>query len=155
MPQLDEIQDFYDLTPLALTSGQPTAEQFPLIKEAGCELVINLAQIKEGSGLEGEDELVKSLGMDYIHIPVIWTQPLPSDLEAFFEAMRPNHGRKIYVHCIRNFRVSAFMFLYRVLRLGVDEKDARLDLKIIWKPNEIWAAFITERLSALRASDQP
>jgi protein tyrosine phosphatase (PTP) superfamily phosphohydrolase (DUF442 family) len=148
MTQLDDIQDFYDLSPLALTSGQPAAEEFQLIKDAGCELVINLAQINERSGLVGEDGLVKGLGMDYIHIPVIWTQPLPSDLEAFFEAMQANAARKIYVHCIRNMRVSAFMFLYRVLRLGVDEKDARLDLRMIWDPNEIWSAFIADRQKA-------
>jgi protein tyrosine phosphatase (PTP) superfamily phosphohydrolase (DUF442 family) len=146
MTQLSDIQDFYDLSPLALTSGQPTAEEFQSIKDAGCELVINLAQINESSGLIGEDTLVKGLGMDYIPIPVIWTQPLPVDLEAFFEAMRQNNGRKIYVHCIRNMRVSAFIFLYRVLQLGVEEKDARLDLRMIWDPNEIWSAFIAARL---------
>ena len=148
MAELEDIQDFYDLSPLALTSGQPSAEQFPFIQTAGCELVINLAQIKENSGLAGEDDLVKSLGMEYIPIPVIWTQPLPSDLDAFFETMRLNKGRKIYVHCIRNFRVSAFMFLYRVLRLGEDETTARIDLEMLWEPNEIWSAFIAERLGA-------
>lgn len=147
MNQLDEIQDFYDLSPLALTSGQPSAEQFQVIKEAGYELVINLAEVNECSGLAGEGEIVRGLGMDYVHIPVIWTQPLPSDLEAFFAAMQANRARKLYVHCIRNMRVSAFMFLYRVLRLGVDEKDARLDLRIIWDPNDTWSAFIAERLA--------
>jgi protein tyrosine phosphatase (PTP) superfamily phosphohydrolase (DUF442 family) len=146
MGKLENIQDFYDLSPLALTSGQPTAEQFSLIKSAGCELIVNLAEIKEDAGLAGEGELVRSLGMDYIHIPVIWTRPLPSDLDAFFEVMEKNKGRKIYVHCIRNFRVSSFMFLYRVLKLGTDRADASLDLKIIWKPNETWGKFIEDRL---------
>ena len=147
--QLADIQDFYDLLPLALTSGQPNAEQFPLIRAAGCDLVINLAYISEQSGLPGEAELVRGLGMDYIHIPVVWTNPLPTDLEEFFDAMRRNQGRKVYIHCIRNMRVSAFMFLYRVLCLDQDPAEARQDLEMIWEPNETWRAFIARHLDSI------
>ena len=146
--ELQDIQDFYDLSPLALTSGQPSAEQFELIHSAGVNLVINLAQIREGAGLAGEDELVKSLGMEYIPIPVIWDHPQPADLDKFFEVMQRSRGRKIYVHCIRNMRVSAFMFLYRVLCLGIDPSAARQDMEMLWEPNETWAAFIAERLAS-------
>ena len=44
-------------------------------------------------------------------------------------------------------RVSAFVYLYRVLRQGVDESTARNDLHRIWQPNPTWQAFIDTALA--------
>jgi hypothetical protein len=43
-------------------------------------------------------------------------------------------------------RVSAFVYLYRTLRLGVAEKTAREDLATIWDPatQDQWVRFIEE-----------
>ncbi|MCB0207439.1 MAG: hypothetical protein KDH89_21670, partial [Anaerolineae bacterium] len=52
-----------------------------------------------------------------------------------------------------NYRVSSFMYLYRVLRLGADEEAARWDLLSIWEPDERWSTFIAEaRQSAAKAA---
>ena len=40
--------------------------------------------------------------------------------------------RRTLVHCFANFRASAFTYLYRTLRLGVPEAEARADLETIW-----------------------
>ncbi|HTD66236.1 MAG TPA: 50S ribosomal protein L11 methyltransferase, partial [Candidatus Limnocylindria bacterium] len=52
-----------------------------------------------------------------------------------------------YVHCAANMRVSAFVFLYRVLR-GTTREEAERDLKRIWEPDDVWRKFIDENLSA-------
>jgi hypothetical protein len=65
--------------------------------------------------------------------------------------MEANRARKVFVHCVVNYRVSAFMYLYRVLRLGVDPEDAIWDLRSIWEPDETWLAFINTALKAYAA----
>jgi hypothetical protein len=50
-----------------------------------------------------------------------------------------------------NMRVSAFMFLYRVLKQNVPESEATSDLHAIWEPDEAWSRFIAERLQESKA----
>ena len=53
--------------------------------------------------------------MEYVHIPVVWSLT-HKDLTRFFAALEEHRGRKVFVHCLLNMRVTAFVFLYRVLR---------------------------------------
>jgi protein tyrosine phosphatase (PTP) superfamily phosphohydrolase (DUF442 family) len=148
MHPLEEIQDFLEISPNLLTAGQPFAEQFPLIKESGCEVVINLASHESPDYVTDEAASVQTLEMDYIAIPVEWSAPKPEDLKAYFSALESNQGCKIFVHCARNMRVSAFTYLYRILVLGLEETTCRGDLEKIWQPNEIWSKFVSSSLSA-------
>lgn len=150
METLDSIFNFLEISPLILTAGQPTRDQFSLIQRAGCRAVINLALPTSTNAIEDEKELVESLSMTYIHIPVIWEAPTLDNLKAFFEVMDCWQGQKIFVHCAMNMRVSAFLFLYRVLRLKMREEDAQQDLFAIWQPYEFWQQFIDEALQSLR-----
>jgi protein tyrosine phosphatase (PTP) superfamily phosphohydrolase (DUF442 family) len=150
MHPLEEIQDFLEISPDLLTAGQPFEEQLLLIQSAGCEVVINLASEVSPDYIYDERARVRSLGMDYIGIPVAWSAPQEQDLKAYFTALEDNRGRKIFVHCARNMRVSAFTFLYRILVLGHDEEVCRADLNLIWQPNEIWEKFITTSLTSFR-----
>jgi hypothetical protein len=63
-------------------------------------------------------------------------------LAIFFKVMERNRDYKTLVHCAMNMRVSAFVYLYRVLRQGVDASVARADLHRIWQPNPTWQAFM-------------
>ena len=69
------------------TSGQPTSAQLAAIKEAGYEVVINLATGTTPRDLPNEAAMVAAQGMEYIHIPVIWDNPTEADLARFFEVM--------------------------------------------------------------------
>jgi protein tyrosine phosphatase (PTP) superfamily phosphohydrolase (DUF442 family) len=148
MNPIEEIQDFLEIAPHLLTAGQPFEEQLHLIKKSGCDLVINLASQGSPDYVFDEAAGVRALGMDYIAIPVEWSAPKPEDLKAYFSALESNHERKIFVHCARNMRVSAFTYLYRILVLGEDESACRIDLEKIWQPNEVWEKFIAASLSA-------
>jgi hypothetical protein len=48
-------------------------------------------------------------------------------------------------------RVSAFLFLYRTLRLGIPLDAARFDMNKIWDPeeNEVWQNFVKNALQKL------
>ena len=56
----------------------------------------------------------------------------------------------MFVHCAANMRVSAFMFLYRVLYQRTAVADAERDLRAIWEPNEVWSHFIGEQLKSYK-----
>ena len=60
---------------------------------------------------------------------------------------RADADRRVYVHCVANFRVSTFMYLYRTLVLGQPPEDALADLHAIWQPYDWWQAFIDEALA--------
>ena len=73
--QLEAIRSFVELSEKVGTSGQPTSEQFIDVKNAGYELVVNLALPTSTHALPNEADIVTSLGMEYIHIPVDWEMP--------------------------------------------------------------------------------
>src|SRR5215831_19255994 len=129
------------------TSGQPTSAQLAAIKAAGYEVVINLATGTTPRDLPNEADVVAAQGMEYIHIPVVWDHPTQADLDRFFEAMDATQDKKRFVHCIANMRVSAFVFLYHVLRQGMPLEAASATMAKIWEPNPIWHKFISDALA--------
>jgi protein tyrosine phosphatase (PTP) superfamily phosphohydrolase (DUF442 family) len=144
---ITEIRDFLPLTNSLATAGQPTRDQFADIKAAGFEVVINLVPSQNPNFLPGEPEIIEALGMRYIGISVDWGHPTVTDLHCFFEAMETNRDKKLFVHCAANKRASVFVFLYRVLRLNIDEADAEDDMDRIWTPEGTWRAFLDEMLA--------
>lgn len=143
---LNAIQNFLQLSPALGTSGQPFREQFALIAAAGYAVVINLALPTSLDAVPDESEIVNRLGLVHYHIPVQWEDPRPEDQLQFFDLMDLLEGQKVFVHCARNMRVSAFVFLYRVLRQGQSPAACRPDLEKIWRPDGVWADFIQESL---------
>ena len=144
--KLRSIKAFHEISSDLGTAGQPTAEQFNDIVEAGYEVVIN---IDAATTVPNVDELVTSKGLHFIHIPVIWTAPKQSDLDLFFDVMDMLKGKRIFLHCAANARVSAFVYLYRMSRLGVDPAEAKRDLDKLWEPKGVWKDFVEEAIDRL------
>jgi protein tyrosine phosphatase (PTP) superfamily phosphohydrolase (DUF442 family)/predicted kinase len=146
---LGAIRNYRRLGPNLITGGQPTEEQLALAAAAGAEVVINLAMLDPAYALHDERGTVAALGLTYEHIPVIWTAPQLADLTCFFAALERYRGRRLFVHCAANYRASAFIMLYRVLRLGWRTEDALPDMRAIWNPAEYpqWYALIAEALT--------
>ena len=94
------------------------------------------------SALAAESEIARNLGLEYIQIPVIWTEPTLADFQIFMNIMAKYSDQQVLVHCAANKRVSAFMYLYRQLAEGIDQPTANRDLIKIWIPNPIWQDFI-------------
>ena len=124
------------------TSGQPTTAQLAALAELGVGHVINLGLHTHENALADERGDVARLGMAYIHIPVDFEAPTDADFRAFQEAFEATSPGKVHVHCIFNWRVSAFFYRYRRIVLGMDEAAARADLDPIWQPHGVWADFI-------------
>jgi uncharacterized protein (TIGR01244 family) len=124
------------------TSGQPTQAQLADIRALGVRHVVNLGLHTHDKALPDEAGSVSRLGMTYIHIPVDFQNPTDQDFEQFCSAMARLKDDPIHVHCIANYRVSAFFYRYRRGVLGMDETEARADLEAIWQPEGVWAAFV-------------
>lgn len=144
---MDAILNFLHISDALGTAGQPTAEQFSDVRAAGYQVVINLALPTSTNALPNEQEWVTGQGMEYVHIPVVWEAPTAQGLERFFEAMEQHAGKKVLVHCALNYRASAFVLLYRVLRLGAPPEAAWTSLRQIWEPDETWQSFINQALA--------
>ncbi len=145
--ELEEIRNYIEYSPTFASAGQPTREQLGLLPGAGFERVIYIAFSNGRNAIPDEDAVVKELGMDYVHIPVIWDAPTKADFYAFVGAMQSESEAKTLLHCAANFRASAFSFLYRVLHEGVPIAEAKADMNKIWTPNQVWTDLIFEVLA--------
>ncbi|MCL2916263.1 protein tyrosine phosphatase family protein [Shewanella corallii] len=113
-PQLQQIRAFKTNSPQLVTSGQPAASQFNELSQAGVDVVINLMPDSSNTEYQNEAELVEQAGMQYVYIPVDWKNPTQADLQAFFEVMGANKDKDILLHCLANYRASAFAYLYQL-----------------------------------------
>jgi len=143
---LAKIYNFRSIGETLGTAGQPAADQFEMIRDAGFEAVINLALPTSDNALATEGSVVTSLGLPYFHIPVDFKAPAGRDFQLFCRLLDAHGSRPVFVHCAANMRVSAFVFLHRVLHQHVPIPDAQVDLHAIWQPDEKWTRFIQERL---------
>jgi protein tyrosine phosphatase (PTP) superfamily phosphohydrolase (DUF442 family) len=142
--KIEDIYNYIKISDLIATSGQPTIQEFSAIQEAGYQIVVNLALPESTNALPEEKQIVESQGMQYIHIPVVWEKPTIENLNEFFSVMQANTDKKVFVHCVANKRVSAFIYLYCRLHEQMSEEDAKKELEKIWVPNEIWQSFMEQ-----------
>jgi protein tyrosine phosphatase (PTP) superfamily phosphohydrolase (DUF442 family) len=148
-PSVGDIYQYRQATPELATSGQPREKELALIADAGYDVVINLALYDDPRySLPDETAAVRALGLEYVHIPVSFDAPSQRDLAKFFEAMDALKGKRIWLHCAANLRVTAFLGLYRRLRDGWPMDRAFELMNDVWEPNPVWAHFIREQLEA-------
>ena len=126
------------------TSGQPTEAELADIRALGADYVVNLGLHTHEKALPDEAASVAAAGMTYVHMPVDFKNPTAADLGAFCDLMDALGDKTIHVHCIANYRVSAFLYRYRVDRLGWDRQTARRDLDAVWTPDGPWAALVAD-----------
>ena len=68
--------------------------------------------------------------------------PTDQDFEQFCSVLERLNDVPVHVHCIANYRVSAFFYRYRRDVLGTNETQARGEMEAIWHPEGVWAAFV-------------
>jgi len=142
--ELEGITNFRQYSATFASAGQPTADQLQAIADQGFERIVYIAFTNNTNALPDEDQIVKGLGMEYMQVPVDFSNPLPDDFYAFADSMQRNTGKKTLLHCQVNARATAFSFLYRVLYEDVPLAEAKEDMNTVWQPNEVWRDFIFE-----------
>ncbi|MGL5046954.1 MAG: protein tyrosine phosphatase family protein [Shewanella sp.] len=111
---IKDVRALQQQAPQLLTSGLPSEQQFAQLKQAGVDVVINLMPNSSKDAHLDERKLVTQAGMDYVYIPVDWQNPKVEEVEAFFTAMDQHKGKNVLVHCLANYRASAFAYLYQL-----------------------------------------
>jgi len=143
---MERIRNFVQLTENFGTAGQPSADQFSIIAENGYLHVINIGMPDHPDALSNEGELVSGLGMNYVHIPVPFDNPTPEHISLFCNLISQIKRDKIFIHCIMNHRVSAFMYHYLSKVEKRNESDSRSiifqkwDMEPAWKKVMSWSA---------------
>jgi protein tyrosine phosphatase (PTP) superfamily phosphohydrolase (DUF442 family) len=108
--------------------GQPDAGEFARLRELGVRTVISLRSESAGSA---EKQIVESLGMSFVHIPVtMHAFGLSGDVptaavKRFFEVVDDPSSGTVFVHCRRGAdRTGTFVALYRIARQGWSPEKA-------------------------------
>ena len=135
---MERIRNFVQLTDNFGTAGQPSADQFPTIAENGYKHVINLGMPDHSDAIQNEGELVSALGMNYIHIPVPFDNPTREHVRLFCKILSQLENDKVFIHCIMNYRVSAFMYHYLRKVHKRDEANSRSSIFQKWKMEPAW-----------------
>lgn len=146
---MKDIINYIQINENIATSGQPTPEQFEQIAKDGYEIVINLAVAHSDGKIENEDDIVSTLGMTYIHIPVEFLDPTKKNLKDFIDILSSLKSKKIWVHCIMNYRVSAFMYVYHKYILKTPFEKISLEVFDEWSPAEKWQAIMKTPIEEL------
>ena len=97
--------------------GQPTAEGFRQLAKTGVRTVVDLRAEHIGGK---EKEVVESLGMRSVHLPVLpGGRPSDKQVFAFLELVQDPQRRPVFVHCQRGkFRTGILVAIYRIAVLG-------------------------------------
>lgn len=146
---METILNYIKINELISTSGQPKKEQFELIKNQDFEVVINLALYNASNAIENENKVVTDLGMSYFHIPVNFENPALSDLKLFLNIMQALGANKVWVHCAKNYRVSAFIYVYHKYILKTPFEHIDLSIFDIWSPTLSWQELMKVSLEDL------
>ena len=146
---MNKILNYVKINELISTSGQPKIEELELIANEGFEVVVNLAMSTTSNALENEDKIVSSLNMSYIHIPVDFENPKLSDLKLFLNILQALGANKVWIHCAKNYRVSAFMYVYHKYILHTPFEQIDLSIFDMWQPSLAWQELMKVQLEDL------
>jgi uncharacterized protein (TIGR01244 family) len=149
MADPEDIRGWQRLGPATTTSGRLEEHDPERLAEIGVRHVINLALDDHTEALAGEGDKFAKLGIAYTHIPVPFDAPGEDHFEAFVAAVGAHEG-PVHVHCIMNWRVSAFY--YRLNRLGgMADAAASALMQQQWDPRrsddpraKVWADFLAK-----------
>lgn len=114
------------------TSGRLEAGDPARLAAIGVTHVVNLSLDDHPEALAGEEELLRVQGIAYTHIPVPFDAPTSAHVDALRTVLDAADG-PVHVHCIMNYRVTAFMYLFD-REAGVPQGEARARMQQVWDP---------------------
>lgn len=151
--ELRHILGFRRLSPLLASAGQPDPNGIGAIARAGFEHLVNLGLPTSPGALADEADLAHRAGLTYLHLPIDFEAPELDRADQLFQALDERRDQPVFVHCAKNMRVSALLYVYRCLRAHVPARQARADLHAIWQPNHTWRRYMSN--AALLALPRP
>ncbi len=97
--------------------------------------------------LKEEDKIVSKSEMIYIHIPITWKNPEIDRLKLFLNVLKTleEENKKVFIHCIMNYRVSAFIYQYK--KTVLKQKNVKLIAPKNFKPKKTWKKLMHTKLN--------
>lgn len=139
-----DIVNLLEIDDRITTSGQPMDSDFEEIAAQGFKTVINLALPTSDNAIREEGAIVTGLGMNYIHIPVVWEAPRVEQFQLFSALLETLPDDKVWIHCAMNMRVSCFIYLHSRRTAAMPEHEAKALMNQVWEPDETWTRFMEE-----------
>jgi uncharacterized protein (TIGR01244 family) len=144
-----DIRAWQRLDERTTTSGKIDATDVPRLAAIGVKHVINLALDDHPEALADEAAILAKHDIFYTHIPVPFDAPTKAHFEAFRTALEGGAEAPVHIHCIMNYRVSAFFYRLHRDHRGMPEPQARALMEKQWAPDKtndprarVWASFI-------------
>ena len=132
MDELSDIRNWRRRPDGITTSGRLEPGDPARLAALGVRHVVNLALDNHPEALANEARLVREAGMAYTHIPVPFDAPKKEHVAALGQVLGEVDG-PVHVHCIMNYRVTAFFYMLD-RAAGVAEEAARLRMTSVWDP---------------------
>lgn len=126
-----DIRAWQRLSARITTSGKLDPDDPARLAALGIRRVVNLALADHPEALPEEAERMAAAGLAYTHIPVPFDAPEPGHYAAFKAALAGDEP--VHVHCIMNWRVSAFFYLLH-REQGMPETEAHALMAQQWDP---------------------
>ena len=143
-----DMRAFLRLSDRITTSGRLQPHDPLRLAAMGAAHVINLSLHDHAEALPDAAAAMAAAGLAYTHIPVPFARPEEAHYRAFAAALAAE-ARPVHVHCIMNWRVSAFFYRWHREACGMAEGEARKLLETIWSPHTSegieaapWRAFV-------------
>jgi len=114
------------------TSGRLEPDDPARLAAIGVRHVVNLALDDHPEALPDEAARLTAVGIGYTHIPVPFDAPTRAHVAELGRALADVDG-PVHVHCIMNWRVTAFFYLLDI-EAGVPEAEARARMTAVWDP---------------------
>ena len=127
-----DIRGWQRLSSTVTTSGKLDTRDPARLAAIGVRHVVNLAMDDHPEALDGEAALLAAEGIAYTHIPVPFDRPEEEHYRHFRQALTEADG-PVHVHCIMNYRVSAFFYLLNIER-GMSRDQALALMRHQWDP---------------------
>ena len=119
------ISTFAQVESTIACGGATSPEAIREIKRMGFRTVVNLRLASEqGALVDEEGAIVRSLGMNYVHLPFNILTPDPKLVENFMAAVAGPANTPAYVHCAAGGRAAALWMIKRVKADGWTEARA-------------------------------
>lgn len=150
-PDPTDMRGWQRLAADTTTSGRVEQTDVARLADIGVRHVINLALDTHPDALADEAALLAAQGIAYTHIPVPFDAPGEAHFAAFQAALEQG-PRPVHVHCIMNWRVSAFFYRHHRDNQAMPEPEARALMETHWSPEtsdypgaSAWAEFIAAK----------
>jgi protein tyrosine phosphatase (PTP) superfamily phosphohydrolase (DUF442 family) len=144
-----DIRSWQRLDEGTTTSGKLEDKDVGRLAAIGVKHVINLALNDHPEALVDEGSKLAAAGIGYTHIPVPFDAPTDAHFALFCAALDTIGKLPVHVHCIANWRVSAFFYRRNRDQIGMSEQKARALMHQQWAPEssddpraKIWKEFI-------------